>query len=108
EQPNLPALPDPGIDACTQVPISGQRRQIRLVLEALTDVLVRHLLGQCAPAKILRVARGDPELILRQTRELVAVDCAADWLIVDVVVRAAALVVLIVSIFADAVDRDLE
>src|SRR5579862_3701526 len=44
EQPELPALPDVGIDARSQVVVRGQRRQTAGVLEASADVLVGHLL----------------------------------------------------------------
>ena len=71
-------------------------------------MLVTHLLGQRAPAHRLHGARCHTDLELRQTRELHAIDGAADRVVVDIRVHEATQEVLVVSFFVNAVNRDFE
>ena len=79
---------------------------LRVVL--LTDVLIGQVLGDRAPAELLRVFRRYTNLELGQTRELYTVDGAALSDLVDVLVDEATRKVLVVGMLVVGIDRDLE
>jgi len=95
-------------DARGQVVIAAQGIQAGAVLIVLTDVLVSHEFGQRAPAKCLQVAGCHTEPKVWYTSERLAVDRAADRLVLDVDVNIATLVVLIFFVYVIGIDRDLE